>query len=102
MKKGNTIYDFLQKCLEMLRKDFSELKWVCTLTVTTPTHPLHSATVHGVYSRVRLTFILSYVWCILAVSRVLCVHTRSNFNLTIMPILSLATSPYFVIVCRDG
>lgn len=28
MKKGNSIYQFLQKCLEMLRKDFSELKTV--------------------------------------------------------------------------
>lgn len=28
MKKGHTIYQFLQKCLEMLRKDFSELKTV--------------------------------------------------------------------------
>ncbi|CAM9874710.1 unnamed protein product [Lampetra fluviatilis] len=26
MKKGNTIQQFLQKCLEMLRKDFSELR----------------------------------------------------------------------------
>lgn len=26
MKKGNTIYQFLQKCLEQLRKEFSELK----------------------------------------------------------------------------
>ena len=25
---GNTIYQFLQKCLEMLRKEFSELKTV--------------------------------------------------------------------------
>jgi len=25
---GNTIYQFLQRCLEMLRKDFSELKTV--------------------------------------------------------------------------
>ncbi|EAT38016.1 AAEL010045-PA [Aedes aegypti] len=28
MKKGNSIYQFLQKCLEMLRKEFSELKTV--------------------------------------------------------------------------
>lgn len=28
MKKGHTIYQFLQKCLDMLRKDFSELKTV--------------------------------------------------------------------------
>ena len=28
MKKGNSIYQFLQKCLEILRKDFSELKTV--------------------------------------------------------------------------
>lgn len=28
MKKGHTIYHFLQKCLEMLRKEFSELKTV--------------------------------------------------------------------------
>ncbi|XKL62788.1 hypothetical protein PGB90_002621 [Kerria lacca] len=28
MKKGNTIYQFLQKCLEMLRKEFSELKTI--------------------------------------------------------------------------
>ncbi|XP_034249592.1 protein FAM50 homolog [Thrips palmi] len=28
MKKGNSIYQFLQRCLEILRKDFSELKTV--------------------------------------------------------------------------
>lgn len=28
MKKGNSIYQFLQKCLEVLRKEFSELKTV--------------------------------------------------------------------------
>lgn len=28
MKKGNSIYQFLQKCLEQLRKEFSELKTV--------------------------------------------------------------------------
>ncbi|XP_059481422.1 protein FAM50 homolog [Neocloeon triangulifer] len=28
MKKGNSIYQFLQRCLEMLRKEFSELKTV--------------------------------------------------------------------------
>lgn len=28
MKKGHSIYQFLQKCLELLRKDFSELKTV--------------------------------------------------------------------------
>lgn len=28
MKKGHTIYQFLQKCMDMLRKDFSELKTV--------------------------------------------------------------------------
>lgn len=28
MKKGNSIYQFLQRCLELLRKDFSELKTV--------------------------------------------------------------------------
>lgn len=28
MKKGNTIYQFLQKCLDTLRKEFSELKTV--------------------------------------------------------------------------
>lgn len=28
MKKGHTIYQFLQKCLEVLRRDFSELKTV--------------------------------------------------------------------------
>ncbi len=28
MKKGASIYNFLQKCLESLRKDFSELKTV--------------------------------------------------------------------------
>lgn len=28
MKKGHTIYQFLQKCLDMLRKEFSELKTV--------------------------------------------------------------------------
>lgn len=28
MKKGQTIYQFLQKCLEVLRRDFSELKTV--------------------------------------------------------------------------
>lgn len=28
MKKGHTIYQFLQKCLDMLRKDYSELKTV--------------------------------------------------------------------------
>lgn len=28
MKKGNSIYQFLQKSLEMLRKDFSELKTI--------------------------------------------------------------------------
>ncbi|PIO06982.1 hypothetical protein AB205_0072840, partial [Aquarana catesbeiana] len=27
MKKGNTIQQFLQKALEILRKDFSELRW---------------------------------------------------------------------------
>ena len=26
MRKGNTIQQFLQKCLESLRKDFSELR----------------------------------------------------------------------------
>ena len=26
MKKGNTIHEFLQKCLESLRKDFKELR----------------------------------------------------------------------------
>ncbi|XP_037954660.1 protein FAM50 homolog [Teleopsis dalmanni] len=28
MKKGNTIYQFLQRCLELLRKEFNELKTV--------------------------------------------------------------------------
>ncbi|RZF42848.1 hypothetical protein LSTR_LSTR003672 [Laodelphax striatellus] len=28
MKKGNSVYQFLQKCLEVLRKEFSELKTV--------------------------------------------------------------------------
>ncbi|KAH8362303.1 hypothetical protein KR200_006645 [Drosophila serrata] len=28
MKKGNSIYQFLQKCLELLRKEFIELKTV--------------------------------------------------------------------------
>jgi len=28
MKKGNTIYQFLQRCLESLRKDFHELKTI--------------------------------------------------------------------------
>ncbi|XP_065347955.1 protein FAM50 homolog [Cloeon dipterum] len=28
MKKGNSIYQFLQRCMEMLRKEFSELKTV--------------------------------------------------------------------------
>lgn len=28
MKKGHTIYQFLQRCLEELRKDFSDLKTV--------------------------------------------------------------------------
>ena len=28
MLKGNSIYQFLQKCLELLRKEFSELKTV--------------------------------------------------------------------------
>ena len=27
MKKGNSIQQFLQKCLEQLRKDFAELKY---------------------------------------------------------------------------
>ena len=27
MKKGNSIQQFLQKCLEQLRKDFTELRW---------------------------------------------------------------------------
>ena len=29
MKKGNTMQQFLQKALEILRKDFSELRWGC-------------------------------------------------------------------------
>ena len=29
MKKGNTIQEFLQKSLEVLRKDFAELRLVC-------------------------------------------------------------------------
>lgn len=28
MKKGNSVYQFLQRCLELLRKEFSELKTV--------------------------------------------------------------------------
>ena len=28
MQKGNTIYQFLQRCLENLRKEFSELRSV--------------------------------------------------------------------------
>lgn len=28
MQKGNTIYQFLQKCLDNLRKDFSELRYI--------------------------------------------------------------------------
>ena len=30
MKKGDSIYKFLQKCLETLRKDFNELRLVGT------------------------------------------------------------------------
>lgn len=30
MKKGNSIYQFLQKCLELLRKEFHELRTVTT------------------------------------------------------------------------
>lgn len=34
MKKGNTIQNFLQRALEVLRKDFSELRWDTETLVT--------------------------------------------------------------------
>ena len=33
MKKGDTIQHFLQKCLDNLRKEFTELRYICLLHV---------------------------------------------------------------------